>query len=233
MKQLLFGKKMFYTDFLLITFWGLFVWHFCYGRILVPAMIFMRIAISFELFNKSRRAFTSAICFALAYVGCIFNMPSSEFVTEPIQRMVYLAGCLLFNTEEMVHAFRPYPSDGIQTLLWIVWGLWSLWLVVMPIVCSIRYRSIIPLYRHRYRILWYIAAITGLSIYVWTDDKDYTFFIFTLLMSLSPFVYRLMYGKEKPGILQVLLSNKPFMIYISIVSVFFSPYCQGFMTSLW
>lgn len=219
-KILSYGRKMLGIDLLLITIWAFFTWHFCYGRFLVPAMIFMRIAISFELFNKIRWAFTSAICFALAYIGCAFNMPSSDFVTEPIQRMVYLAGCLFLNSDEVVHAFRPYPSDSIQILLWIVWGLWSLWLVVMPIVCSVRFKSIIPLYRHRPRILWYIGAIIGISIYAWTEDKDYTIFIFATLMSLAPFVYRLIYRKGKTGILQALLSNKPFMLYISIVSVF-------------
>lgn len=219
-KTLSYGKKMLGIDLLLITIWSLFAWHFCYGRILVPAMIFMRIALSFELFNKSRWAFTSAICFALAYIGCVFNMPSSEFVTEPIKRMVYVTGCLFFNSDEVVHAFRPYPSEDMKVLLWIVWTMWSLWLVVMPIVCSVRFRSIIPLFRHRRRILWYIATITGISIFAWTEDRDYTIFIFTLLMSLAPVVYRMIYRKGKPGILQALLDNRPFMIYISIVSVF-------------
>lgn len=220
MKPILYGKKMFIVDLLLISVWALFAWHFCEGRILVPAMIFMRTALSFELFNKSRWAFTSAVCFTLAYIGCIFDIPSSDFVTEPVQKMVYVVGCLFFNTEEIVHAFRPHPSECVKMLLWVIWGLWSLWLAVMPIVCSTKYKSIIPLYRHRPRILWYIAIVIGISIFAWSEDKDYSIFVFTALMSLTPLVYRIIYRKEELGILQTLLSNKPFMTYISLVAVF-------------
>ncbi len=220
MNRNLYGKKMFVADLLLVSVWALMAWHSCIERFIVPAMILMRLAVSFELYRKSRWAFCGAMMFAVAYVGCVFDLPSEELAFEPIKRIVYALVCLVGDTEKVVSAFQEYHSDELKAILWPAWGLYSIWLVVMPLVCSFRLGRVFAICRQRPKFLCYYAAVLALTCCVFYVDKDYFLIFFAALMSLSPLAYRLIYRKGRISLIQELLSDKVLKAYLGLVLIF-------------
>lgn len=227
MKGTLYGKKMFVTDLLLVSVWALMAWHFCIGRFIVPIMIVMRLAVAFELYRKSRWAFNGAVMFALAYIGCVFDMPSSELAFEPIKRIFYISACLVGDTESVVRIFQYYHSADLAVPLWVIWCLYSVWLTIMPIICSFNVKRTVAIYRHRPKILGYGAIVLVLSCWMWIEDKDYSIIIFSLLMSLSPIAYRLIYRQRKMPLIQELLSDRVLKSYIGLVLIFVAAVLTG------
>lgn len=218
---------MFVTDLLLVSVWALMAWHFCIGRLVVPVMIIMRLAVAFELYRKSRWAFIGAVMFALAYIGCVFDMPSSELAFEPIKRIFYIFACLVGDTESVVMKFQYYHSDDLAVPLWIIWCLYSMWLTIMPIICSFNVKRTFAIYRHRPKIFGYGAIVLALSCWMWIEDKDYSIIIFSSLMSLSPIAYRLIYRQRKMPLIQELLSDRVLKSYISLVLIFVAAVLTG------
>lgn len=227
MKRTLYGKKMFVADLLLVSVWALMAWHFCIGRIVVPLMILMRLSVAFELYRKSRWAFNGAVMFALAYVGCVFDMPSSKLVLEPIKRIVYISACLVGDTENVVRMFQHYRSEELAVLLWIVWCLYSIWLIIMPIMCSFKPKRTFAIYRHRPKILLFCAVVLVIGCWMWIVDKDYSIIIFASLMSLSPLAYRLIYRRRRMSLIQELLSDRVLKSYIGLVLIFMAAVLAG------
>lgn len=227
MKRSLYGKKMFVADLLLVSVWALMAWHFCIGRIVVPLMVLMRLSVAFELYRKSRWAFNGAVMFALAYVGCVFDMRSSELVFEPIKRIVYISACLVGDTENVVRMFQHYHSEELAVPLWIVWCLYSIWLVIMPIICSFNSKRFFAIYRHRPKILLFCASVLIFGCWMWIVDKDYSIIIFASLMSLSPLAYRLIYRQRRMSLIQELLSDRVLKAYIGLVLIFIAAVLTG------
>ncbi len=227
MNRNLYGKRMFVADLLLVSVWALMAWHSCAGRFIVPAMILMRLAVSFELYRKSRWAFNGALMFAIAYVGCVFDMPSSELAFEPIRRIVYVFACLVGDTEKVVRLFQEYHSEELHAPLWIVWVLYSIWLVVMPLVYSFKLGRLVSICRLRPKILGYCAAVSALTCWVWFVDKDYTLIFFAALMSLLPLACRLIYRKGKTPLIQELLSDRVLKSYVGLTLIFVAAALTG------
>lgn len=81
---------MFVADLLIISIWALFAWHFAGEWIVTPAMIVLRIALSFMMYRHNRWAFCNALLYAAMYIGLVFNMPHTDLASEPIIKVVYI-----------------------------------------------------------------------------------------------------------------------------------------------
>lgn len=146
MKRSLYGSRMFIADLLAVSLWALFAWHTLDYGFVVTCYIVMRIALSFEFRHKSRWAFSGGLLFAMLFVGSIFGYPDTKVAIEPIRKMIYVAGCLSGFTEETFDAFGPYADMWQRGIIWALWAIISSWLVVVPIVCSWNFKSIMPIY---------------------------------------------------------------------------------------
>lgn len=214
MKRSLYGKKMFVADLLIVSIWALFGWHFGGSRTIMLCFLLMRLALCFELYRKSRWTFSGAVFFAIAFVAGFFGMPESMPVFEPISHLIYVAGCLSGKVEGTFVAFSPYRTTGMEIIIWIIWGAIAAWLVLMPLVCSLPNRSIIPLCRHKKKIWWYIGGALALCGFVCIDDKVFG----CVLLSATPVVYQMIYSKK--SVLQSLVEDRSVMLYASIIIIF-------------
>lgn len=221
MKRNLYGKKMFLADLLIVSLWALFAWHFTWGRIVTPAMIVLRISLSFMMYRKSRWAFFNAVTYALMFIGIIFNMPDIDVDFEPIGKIAYVVCCLFGFSDWAVKAFDFRNHVPIESALYLFWGIYMAWLIVMPIICTWNRKGIMPILKHRKKIWWYIGGVVAFFAFVWFTDKDSSIFIGGLLLSITPLAYRIIYHRGRPSILQSILQNKVFMYYLAIASVLF------------
>lgn len=227
MKKSLYGKKMFIADLLIVSLWSLFVWHFAWGRIMAPAMIGLRLVLCFMLHRRSRWSFFNAVLFTAMYIGLAFDMPCEGIVFRPIVKIAYVICCLFGYSEWAIHAFDYNNGMSAEVPICIFLGLYTLWLTVVPIVCSWKFKSVLPLFRLHKNILWYVGAVAALFIYVYFTDKDASLFVCGLFLSLTPLAYRCIYRKGKPALLQSILRNRVLIMYISIATVLFSAILIG------
>ncbi len=221
MKRNLYGKKVFVVDLLTVSLWAFFAWHEVGCGLIMSCYILMRIGLSFELYRNSRWAFSEAMLFAILYIAGLFETPFMKLVHEPIMKMIYVAGCLSGFTEETFDAFSPYADEATEILLWGLWLCVFAWLVLVPLVCSWRYKSILPLYRHKRKIWWYIGCVllvfAGIVCF---DSKDYAFFFLCLcfFMSAAPVAYHIIY--RKGSVKQWLLNDRILMSYFVLIATF-------------
>lgn len=219
MKRNLYGKMMFIADLLIVSLWALFAWHFTWGRIVTPVMIVLRITLSFMMYRKSRWAFFNAVIYATMFIGIIFNMPGINIDFEPVGKIAYVACCLFGFSDWAVTAFDLHNHVPIETALYVFWGIYMVWLIIMPIISSWNRKGIMPMLKHKKKIWWYIGGVMAFFAFVWFTDKDSSIFIGGFLLSLSPLVYRIIYHRGKPSILQSILQDKILMYYLTTVSV--------------
>jgi len=227
MKRSIYGKKMFIADLLIVSLWALFVWHFAWGRILAPAMIGLRLALSFMLYRRSRWTFFNSVLFIVMYLGLAFNMPYDNIAFRPIVKIEYVICCLLGYSEWAIQTFDCHNGTTAEIPVYIFWGLYTIWLIIVPLVCSWRFKSILPLFRFHKRILWYVGTVAALFLYVYFTDKDASLFVGGLFLSLTPLAYRCIYRKGKPTLLQSVLHDRALMIYVSVAAVMFSAILIG------
>lgn len=227
MKRSIYGKKMFIADLLIVSLWVLFVWHFAWGRIMAPAMIGLRLVLCFMLYRRSRWAFFNAVLFTVMYIGLVFNMPCDSIVFLPIVKIAYVISCLFGYSEWALQAVDYHNGMTADITICIFLWLYTLWLTIVPILCSWKFKSVLPLFRHHKKIFWYVGTVAALFIYVYFSDKDASLFVGGLFMSLTPLAYRCVYRKGKPALLQSVLQNRVLMIYVSIAAVVFSAILIG------
>lgn len=227
MKRHLYGKKMFIADLLIVSLWALFAWHFAWGRIMIPTMIVLRIVLSFLMYHKSRWALPNAVLYAAMYIGMVFNMPSNDLAFDPIVKIIYVSCCLIGYSDWAVKAFDLNNGIPIEIPVYILWGVFSSWLIIMPIVCSWKLKNIIPILRNRRKIRWYIGIVIAFTVYLYLEDRDVMIFIGGLLLSFTPIVYRCIYNRRSPSILQSLLQDKALMRYFAIASVLYAAVLIG------
>ena len=227
MKRHLYGKKMFIADLLIVNLWALFVWHFAWGRIMAPAMIGLRLALCFMQYRRSRWTFFNAVLFTVMYIVLAFNMPCDGIVIRPIVKIAYVICCLFGYSEWVIQAFDYHKGMTADIPLCIFLWLYTLWLTIVPIVCSWKFKSVLPLFRHHKRILWYVGTVAALFLYVYLTDKDASLFVGGLFMSLTPLAYRCIYRKGKPTLLQSILQDRALLIYMSIIAILFSAILVG------
>lgn len=220
MKRSIYGKKMFIADLIIVSLWALFVWHFAWGRIMTPAMIGLRLTLSFMLYRKSRWTFFNALLFTAMYVGLALNMPCDDIAYKPIVKIAYVSSCLFGYSEWAIQAFDCNNGMTAEIPVSVFWGLYSLWLTIVPIACSWKLKSVLPL-------LWYVGAVAALFLYVYFTDKDASLFVGGLFLSLTPLAYRWIYRKGKPSLLQSVLQNRALMIYASVGAIMFSAILVG------
>ncbi len=225
MKRNLYGKKMFVADLLIVSIWALFGWHFGGSRIIMPCLLLMRLALCFEMYRKSRWAFSGAVLFAIAFVAGSFDMPATKLVFEPIHKIIYVIGCLSGHVEEMFLAFSPYRTTLMVAVIWFFWSVIAAWLVLVPLVCSLPNKSIIPLYRHKKKIWWYVGTVLAFCGLVCLEDKDFALFFGCALLSATPIAYQMIY--RKGSVLQKLVADRLVMLYASIIVTFFIAMITG------
>lgn len=218
MKRNLYGKKMFIADLLIVSLWTLFAWHTLGYGLVITGYIVMRIALCFELKHKSRWAFVSALLFGILFIGSVFGYPDAKVAFEPIKKMIFVAGCLFGFTEQTFDAFGPYADIQQRTILWVLWTIVSSWLVLVPVVCSWCFKSILPLYVHRKKIWWYIGCVIFFSVSVYFDSREFALFFFGLLMFAIPVAYHIIYRGR--SMLQFVLNDKVFVQYIHLSVTF-------------
>lgn len=218
---------MFIADLIIVSLWALFVWHFAWGRIMAPAMIGLRLALCFMLYRRSRWTFFNAMLFTAMYIGLAFDMPCDGIVFRPIVKIAYVICCLSGYSEWAVQAFSHVNGTTAEIPVRIFLGLYTLWLTIIPIVCSWKFKSILPLFRNRKRILWYVGAVVSLFLYVYFTDRDASLFVGGLFLSLTPLAYRCIYRKGKPTLLQSILQDRALLFYMSAAAIFFSAILIG------
>lgn len=222
MKRTLYGKKLFVADLLIVSLWALFAWHFAGGGIITPTMIVLRIALSFMMYRNSRWSSCNALLYAAMYIGIVFNMPYSDLTFDPIIKVTYVFCCLIGYPDWAVKAFDCRNDIPIETALYTFWGLYVSWLILMPIICTWYQKSILSILKHRRKIWWYIGGVLIFSIYIYFVDRKIMIFAGGLLMSLTPVVYKFIYKRKKPSIIQSLLQDKILIRYLTVVTVLFS-----------
>lgn len=227
MKHNLYCNKMFIADLLIVSLWALFVWHFAWGSFIVPILIGLRVALCFMLLHRSRWTFFSAALFSLIYFGLAFNACCDVIVFGPIVRIAHVS-CCLFGYSEWAMQYFDFGNRIPEALpVLAFWGLYTLWLTVVPLVCSWNFKSVLPIFRHRRRILWYVCAVIALSIFINFMGRDTAFIAGCSFMSFTPLVFRCVYSKGKPALLQYLLQDRALMIYVSVATVLFSAILIG------
>lgn len=214
---------MFTADLLIVSIWALFGWHFGGSRIIMTCLILMRLALCFEMYHKSRWAFSSAVLFAIA-LG-FFDVPGVRPVYEPISHLVYVMGCLSGYVEGSFVAFSPYRTREMDIIIWMIWGAIAVWLVLVPFVCTLPNKSIIPIYRHKKKIWWYIGGVLSFCGLVYLDNKDFALFFGCSLLSATHVVYQMIYSKEP--VLQKLVQDRLVLLYASIIVIFFIAMITG------
>lgn len=227
MKKSLYGKKMFISDLLIVSLWSLFVWHFAWGRIMAPAMIGLRLALCFMLYRRSHWTFFNAVLFTAMYIGLVFDMPCDGIVFRPIVKIAYVICCLSGYSGWAVQAFSHINGTTAGIPICIFLCLYTLWLTIVPIVCSWKFKSILPLFRVRKRILCYVGAVAALFLYVYFTDRDASLFVGGLFLSLTPLAYRCIYRKGKPTLLQSILQDRALLFYMSAAAIMFSAILIG------
>lgn len=218
---------MFIADLIIVSLWALFVWHFAWGRIMAPAMIGLRLALCFMLYRRSRWTFFNAVLFTVMYIGLAFDIPCDGIVFRPIMKITYVICCLSGYSEWAVQAFSHINGSTAEIPICIFLCLYSLWLTIVPIVFSWKFKSILPLFRNRKRILWYVGAVVSLFLYVYFTDRDASLFVGGLFLSLTPLAYRCIYRKGKPTLLQSILQDRALLFYMSAAAIFFSAILIG------
>lgn len=216
---------IFIADLLIVSLWALFVWHFAWGRIMASAMIGLRLALCFMLYRKSRWTFFNAVLYTAMYIGLAFDMPGIIF--RPIVKIAYVICCLSGYSEWAIQAFSHINESTAEMPICIFLWLYTLWLTIVPIVCSWKYKSILPLFRHHKRILWYVGIVAALFLYVYFTDKDASLFVGGLFMSFTPLAYRCIYRKKKPTLLHSILQDRALLIYMSVAAIMFSAILIG------
>lgn len=222
MKPILYGKKMFVADLIIVSLWALFAWHFAWGRIITPIMIGLRLALCFMLYRKSRWTCFNAMLFTAMYIGMAFNMPCDDIVYRPIVKIAYMISCLFGYSEWAIRTFDCHDMMTADIPVCIFWVLYSVWLTIVPLACSWILKSALPLFRNHMRILWYVGAVVTLSLYIFFTDKDASIIVGGLFMSFTPLAYRALYSNGKTTLLQSVLQNRVLMIYVFIAAVIFS-----------
>ena len=221
MKRNIYGIKMFIADLIIVSFWALFAWHDVGCGLIMSAMIIMRISLSFELFRKSRWALLTALMFAFVYVGCIFSMPDTKYIDEPITKFVYVCLCLCGQSELAIVTFNTLDPVIPHWILWSIWGIISGWLVLMPIMFSIRLNGCTAIILKNHRLWWYMAFVFAVTILSWFGIRSMTIFIFAFLMTLTPLAYRMLYRGKNRQLLQYVLQDNTLMGYVGIVTAIF------------
>ena len=227
MKRSIYGKRMFVADLLIISIWTLFAWHFCWSNFTMLVLVLMRISISFELYRKSRWASLSALTFAFAYIACIFSMPSTEYVMEPIEKMMYVALCLVGKSDLAIVAFSALGSVIPEWTLWTVWGTISAWLVIMPVFCSLKMENCLRTLLNKRRLWWYLCVVLAITILFMIEVKNHAIIMFCLLMSLLPLAYWILYSGRKRQLIQYVIRDKVLISYIAIMAIFFTAVVIG------
>lgn len=194
---------------------------------MAPAMIGLRLALSFMLYRRSRWTFFNSVLFIVMYLGLAFNMPYDNIAFRPIVKIEYVICCLLGYSEWAIQTFDCHNGTTAEIPVYIFWGLYTIWLIIVPLVCSWRFKSILPLFRFHKRILWYVGTVAALFLYVYFTDKDASLFVGGLFLSLTPLAYRCIYRKGKPTLLQSVLHDRALMIYVSVAAVMFSAVLIG------
>ena len=218
---------IFVADLLIVSLWALFVWHFAWGRIMAPVMIGLRLALCFMLYRRSRWTFFNAMLFTAMYLGLAFDMPCDGIVFRPIVKIAYVICCLSGYSEWAVQAFSHVNGTTAEIPVRIFLWLYTLWLTIIPIVCSWKFKSILPLFRNRKRILWYVGVVVSLFLYVYFTDRDASLFVGGLFLSLTPLAYRCIYRKGKLSLLQSIVQGRALLIYMSVAAFLFSAILIG------
>ena len=221
MKRNIYGKRMFIADLIIVSFWALFAWHEVGCGLNMSAMIIMRISLSFELFRKSRWALLTALMFACVYVGCIFSMPDTKYIDEPITKFIYVCLCLCGQSELAIVSFNTLDPVIPHWILWSIWGVilrCSHSTVLKTLSASAPASNL--LLRKR-RLWWYMAFVFAVTILSWFGIRSMTIFIFAFLMTLTPLAYRMLYRGKNRQLLQYVLQDNTLMGYVGIVTAIF------------
>lgn len=227
MNHNLYGKKMFIADIFIVSLWALFVWHFAWGRIMAPAMIGLRLVLCFMLYRGSRWTFFNAVLFSAMYIGLALNMPCDDIAYRPVVKIAYVSCCLFGYSGWAIQAFIHINGTTAEIPICIFLWLYTLWLTIVPIACSWKFKSVLPLFSHHKKILWYVGTVASLFLYVYFSDKDASLFVGGLFMSLSPLAYRCIYREGKPTLLQSILQDRALLIYMSVAAIMSSAILIG------
>lgn len=220
MKRNLYGKKMFVADLLIVSVWALFAWHSCWSGFAMPAFVLMRVSLSFELYRRSRWTSLSALMFAFAYIACVFSMPSSEYVIDPIEKIMYVGLCLVGESDLAIVSLGSLDAVIPRWILGTIWGIISGWLVLIPLVCSIKLKNCIGILLSKRRLWWYLISILAVTILLCVEVQDYSIIVFCSLMSLLPLTYWIFYSGRKRQLIQYVMQDKVLAGYVAILAVF-------------
>lgn len=221
MGKSIFGKKMFIADLIIVSLWALFAWHEVGCGFIMSALMVMRVSLSFELFRKSRWASLTAWMFAVAYIACIFSMPDSKYVVEPISDIIYVLLCLCGHSELAIVSFNTLDPVIPQWILWFIWGVISGWLVLMPILFLLRLKGCTGIRFMKHHLWWYQAFVFAVTLLFWLEVKGMAIFVFTVLITLTPLAYWMLYSGRKLQLLQYILRDRILMGYVGIIAVFY------------
>ncbi|MBD5318052.1 MAG: hypothetical protein HDS09_02130 [Bacteroides sp.] len=224
MKQIAYNKTMLVTDLILTSIWILFAVKSTpgieYWKIVV---IFMRIVLSFQLFDCSRWSGYCAIIFACAY-SMLPGYHISGFQNAPFE-MIYYA--LHIVDWDMAHELGLHPYAPIfQISIYVIWGLLTGWLVLMPVIILIINKNMFkfPKWAWINIILFALIALLGLRGYTIYDLC--TFWV--VGACYLPELYWIIVNGRKKSLVAAIYRNKPLVYYCAFVALFLCAMTIGF-----
>lgn len=229
MDKTFYGKRMFVADLLLVSIWSFFLWYVTGSTLPVLILVTLRLAASFQIHARSMWAFFTSVLFAIAYAGCIFCGGGLGLILEPVDKMIYVAGCLSGKWADMRALFDDSVPHALSGLIWGALGLWSAWLLIVPVWASARFRSVMPAVRRDKPVLAYLAACLAVGLVVWLHDSMYGIFTFTGLAACTPLVYDFANRKIKGGLFARILKDRPLILYLGIAGVFYLAFVFGIL----
>lgn len=132
---------------------GIICLAFCMGTHNGPGYDWAAACSLFMLYRKSRWTFFNAVLFTAMYIGLDFDMPCDDIVYRPIIKIAYVICCLSGYSEWAIQAFSHINGTTAEMPICIFLLLYTLWLTIVPIVCSWKFKSILPLFRNSKRAL--------------------------------------------------------------------------------
>ena len=228
-------KIFFIIDLLICSIWGLFMfsqWSFSIRAVIVPMLfVLMRIVLSFLVYKRVGYGLFSALCFAVI----LLLYENRDFVLSlPIIKMVDFPSLIFGGSELDSYAAEYYYTPNKETGD-LITNLGFAWLAGYPILFGLY--SLLKIKSFKFRMIpgWkvvikYVIAISVYAYlyeYVREPSSPPDWWVWTLLISLIPFIVERYHYKESPNSFIPIWSDRMVKQYGLLALVIFTAFLIG------
>ena len=228
-------KIFFIIDLLICSIWGLFMfsqWSFSIRAVMVPMLfVLMRIVLSFLVYKRVGYGLFSALCFAVI----LLLYENRDFVLSlPIIKMVDFPSLIFGGSELDSYAAEYYYTPNKETGD-LITNLGFAWLAGYPILFGLY--ALLKIKSFKFRMIpgWnvvikYVIVISVYSYfyeYVREPSSPPDWWVWTLLMSLTPLIVERYRYKESPNSFIPIWSDRTVKQYGLLALVIFTAFLIG------